>query len=252
MIGREKNGQWENEFFVHSYEVDFRSCLTLHSLCCYFQEAAWQHAEHLNLGFNVLREKNQAWILSRMFLNVSCFPRWGARLILRTWPRGAKGLFALRDFELLDEHGNACAAGSSAWVLIDLSSHRPHRIEPLIEGIPVFPNRRALERDSDKVHIETPLEDRSVVEVRYGDLDMNNHVNNARYISWILDSYPIAFHETHRLRSIEINYVAETVRSERVVIRTGKISDLDFSHSLVRVRDNVEVCRGIVAWVQEE
>src|SRR5712691_7393571 len=56
---------WRGDFRVHSYEVDFKQSATLECLCRYFQEAAWNHAEELGVGYQRLQAENKIWVLSR-------------------------------------------------------------------------------------------------------------------------------------------------------------------------------------------
>jgi acyl-ACP thioesterase len=78
-------------------------------------------------------------------------------------------------------------------------------------------------------------------------LDVNSHVNSARYIRWLLDSYPLDFHRAHSLRLLEINYVGETLGGETVSIHSQPTGPLRFSHLLTKT-GQVEVCRARLEW----
>src|SRR4051812_24122807 len=96
---------WREEFTVHSYEVDFKKGATLEGLCRHFQEAAWNDAEALGVGYQRLQEQNRIWVLSRLILKVKRRPQWGENLTMETWPQAAKSVFAMRDFEIFDSVG---------------------------------------------------------------------------------------------------------------------------------------------------
>ena len=60
--------------------------------------------------------------------------------------------------------------------------------------------------------------------VRYFDIDINHHVNNARYLDWMLDPLGPDFLRQHRPVAFKINYEAEvqegaTVESRYVLDR---------------------------------
>src|SRR5262245_37866379 len=95
--------EWTEELRIRSYDVDATRRATSLSLSRYFLEAAWNHAEALGFGFSHLQSQGKVWVLARFRFEVQHYPQWGARAILRTWPRGLKSVFALRDFELDDE-----------------------------------------------------------------------------------------------------------------------------------------------------
>jgi acyl-ACP thioesterase len=104
------DGIWTESHRICSYEVDITRRLTMESILRNFQEAAWNHAEHLQLGYSHLRGNNQAWVLSRMTVRVQTYPHWDQAVTIRTWPRGSQSLFALRDFEMLDKNGRQLLA----------------------------------------------------------------------------------------------------------------------------------------------
>src|SRR5689334_19025143 len=126
---------WIDNLKVCSYDVDFTRRATCTSLCRYFLEAAWNHAEALGMGFSDLAQKGQFWVLSRLLLEVERYPLWGSALTLRTWPRAVKSVFAMRDFEFVDGTGSRLAAGSSAWLVLDAVSKRPQRLNKLLPSL---------------------------------------------------------------------------------------------------------------------
>jgi medium-chain acyl-[acyl-carrier-protein] hydrolase len=239
---------WEGCFSVQSFDADFHGLGTLEALCRYFQEAAWNHAEALGLGFHALQSQNCLWVLSRLLVEISDYPRWGERVTLRTWPRPPGPLLALRDFEILSDKGTRLAAGSSAWLVLRSSNRRPQRLDRLQPALPQTRDERALTRDPEKVAEGQTVGREETFPVRYSDLDVNNHVNSARYIGWILDSYPIAFHRGHTPASLEINYVEETSEGDSVTIATQETEPLCYRHTLTKGEGKIPICRAVLAW----
>jgi medium-chain acyl-[acyl-carrier-protein] hydrolase len=74
------------------------------------QESAYLHAEHLGVGHTQLAPLQMSWVLSRMRIEISRWPKWGDTVRLRTWPSGRDRLFYYRDFEIKDGDDNPCAA----------------------------------------------------------------------------------------------------------------------------------------------
>ena len=139
------------EITIHSYDVDFSRDVTLEALCRCFLEAAWNHAEALGVGFAHLAAQNQLWVLARLLIKIERYAQWGESLVLNTWPREAKGIVALREFELFDRMGTQLAAGSSAWVVLDGTTKRPQRIDNLLRGIQTGPDRCAAGQEPSKL-----------------------------------------------------------------------------------------------------
>jgi acyl-ACP thioesterase len=238
---------WTEQIRICSYDVDFTRRATLSSLCRYFLEAAWNHAEALGVGFNDLQCQQKFWVLSRLLVGVERSPAWGSPVTVRTWPRQARSVFAMRDFEFLDGAGMQLVAGSSAWLVLDVVSKRPQRLQKLLPGLENWQDNAALGRDPEKLPDVDSWDNVASVTVRYSDIDVNRHVNSSRYIGWILDTYPLQFHGEHSVRSLEVNYLDETLEGEVLTIRTGQVAEGVFFHSLAKADGN-EVCRARLEW----
>ena len=245
-----ESGVWQESLKIHSHDVDFRKRATGEALCRSFLEAAWNHAEQLGIGYSDLSKQNQFWVLSRLLVQVDRYPEWGDRVTLNTWPRGISSVFALRDFELMDSERRRLAGGASSWLVLDAATHRPQRIDKLLLRIPNQIARMSLQRDPAKLPTPETSAVTLTTSVRYSDIDVNQHVNSARYVGWLLDSYPPDFHLKHSLRTLEINYVGETLWGENVSVRSQQNNPLGFSHLIVKP-DGAELCRAQLEWTAE-
>jgi medium-chain acyl-[acyl-carrier-protein] hydrolase len=243
---------WSETFRAHSYEVDLKKAVTLESLCRHFQEAAWNHAEALGVGYERLQQDNRIWVLSRLVMKLERTPRWGETVTVHTWPRAAKSVFALRDFEMFDATGTRRLGGASAWLVLDISSRKPQRIDKLVSGIKVSGDRRALERDPEKLAACEAASPVMEVVVRYSDLDVNGHVNNSRYIGWLLDSYPLEFHRTHAATLLEVNYLGETIGGDKLSILSNEVASGEYWHSIIRPATGGEVVRAKITWSRDQ
>jgi len=238
---------WTEEIRIRSYDVDATRRATSVSLCRYFLEAGWNHAEALGLGFSHLRSLGKFWVLARLRFEAQQYPVWGDRMTLRTWPRGLKSVFALRDFELQDEAGRRIAAGSSAWLVLDSVSKRPQRIHKLLASLAALNGEAALGCDPEELGDNESWDEPYPVTVRYTDIDVNKHVNSSRYIGWMLDAYPAGFHLQHSLRVLGVNYLGETLEGEQLIVRTRQSDANVYSHSLIKPGGS-EVCRARLEW----
>lgn len=197
------------EFTVRSYEVDFHRELRLPALFNHLQEIAWEHAEAIGWGWQALQQQSCLWVLARIELEVQRLPRWTDTVVLTTWPRGLDGLFALRDFELKTPNGELLAAATSSWLVINAESHRPMRIASWVVGR-TFATYAALGRVAEKLSIPTtPPVAEFQHPVRVGDIDMNQHVNNVRYIDLACDAMPHEHWLRYTPKQLSVNFNAE-------------------------------------------
>ncbi|HTL55171.1 MAG TPA: acyl-ACP thioesterase domain-containing protein [Candidatus Limnocylindrales bacterium] len=240
------DGVWREELRLHSYDVDFTQMVSIETICRLFLEAAWNHAEALGVGFAHLAERQRLWVLVRLLIKMEGYPRWGETVRLITWPRAARSVFALREFELTDSSGKQLGGGSSAWVVLDANTKKPQRIQKLLSGIRTGPEQLAVGAEPSKIESfggSTVLTTRA----HYSDVDLNGHVNSGRYIGWLLDSYSFDFHKTHQAQSVEINYLGETRGGETLSIGAAEQAPGTWQHAIVK-SDGTEVCRARMVW----
>ena len=240
---------WTEQLRICSYDVDFTRRATSASLCRYFLEAAWNHAEALGAGFTQMASQSKFWALSRLLLEVQHYPVWGSAATLRTWPRAAKSVFAMRDFELADGAGTRLAAGSSAWLVLDSASKRPQRPKKMLPDLVSLDGVAAVGRDPERLPDHETRDEVLSTKVRYTDIDVNGHVNSGRYIGWILDAYAIGFHREHCVRALEVNYLGETLEGEMLRVLTRQAGPALYYHSLTKASGD-EVCRARLEWKQ--
>ncbi len=235
--------EWRTEQAICSYDVDPHQTARLPALCRFMQEAAYQHAGHLGLGHLYLAKRQLGWVLARQRIAVDHLPQWGYTIQIRTWPSGRDRLFFYRDFEITCESKRVLRA-SNAWSLIDLEKRARADSEiymsvELPEGDPVFDSRPARIKGSAN-------EGGAAIPVTYGDLDLNGHVNNTRYLEWISNSLPQGFHEMHSIHELECNYLVEAVYGQTVLVCAEESGPLEFNHS---IRDGeVELFRARSVW----
>jgi medium-chain acyl-[acyl-carrier-protein] hydrolase len=215
---------WEEAYRLRSYEVDFQNRLRLSALFHFMQETASNQIERQGVGIDVLRNDNLAWVLFRLLIVMDRYPGWGEEILVKTWPRGIERLFALREFMITRREGEVLGRVTSNWLLVDLTTRRPKRLEEVFERMPTDPGNRAVDRRLEKLPpLESP-EEVLIVKAAYQQIDLNRHVNNAHYLSWILNSFPLEWHQGYHLAGLQINFLAETRFGEGLTIyreRTG-------------------------------
>jgi medium-chain acyl-[acyl-carrier-protein] hydrolase len=248
-----KKVKWTDDYLVSSYEVDARGRASLTTLCKFMQETAYNHAHHLGFGYVHLKDSGLFWVLSRMLIRIDRYPCWDERIQVQTWPSGTDRLFAYRDFQLLDESGSSIGAAGSGWLMLDMENRRPQRpaeFQRLSEQGHLFPEERSLDRQPERVPPLTDREEGAFFPVRYSDLDLYDHVNNAKYVQWLLDGYPEEMLRGNEPEVFEINYVSESKMGDEAAIYTQKldVGENHFRHCIKRKSDNKDICLAEIKW----
>jgi acyl-ACP thioesterase len=246
----EKKKSWEDEYSISFDEVDTKDEVFLPVLWGLMQETAWHHADHLRLGYSHLEEQQYFWVLSRLSIQMEKYPRWRERIKIRTWLTGIGRLFALRHFSIADSEGNILGTAKSAWLVLDLKRRKPQRIEPVFKHILHLFDDLPPPQEPEKLPLLVRPKIEKTYTVPYSDIDMHHHVNNTKYIEWILDSYAFEMHRKCHVHTFEINFLAESSYGDDISIHTEPLGDAPstFLHSVFRKNDNRELCRAKAGW----
>ena len=245
------------DFRVRYAEVGPDARARLSAVADWFQEAAGVNASALGFGNEALFSQGLTWILTRMIFYVRALPEVGQSVQVRTWPAERDHL-AHRGYELLDGRGEPLIKATGAWTIMDLSTRRIVPMpEPLakaypIRTIPHVPFLGSVTPRLRKVGTECS------VQVRKDDLDLNGHVNNARYLGWLVE--PVA-ESLSTLAALEATFRAECLPGEALWSRCsaampmaaedGAAACLQREHAIVRVNEagsGVDVCRAVSCW----
>lgn len=247
---------FERKYPINIFNTDLTGRLSAGSLFSFFEDIAGRHANVLGWGRDSLLSGGNFWALSRMMVKIDRLPAALEEITLRTWPRGTDSIYALRDFEMYDEHGMVVAASTSSWIIVDYNSRKVQRPDKTLSLLNVeFPVKKAVGTNAGKIHL-LPSDGQTVTSMRVKteDIDVNMHVNNARYVTWVMNSYPSEHLISYTPAMIEVNYISEGHIDETVNIITSKSSDLpaSFIHSVTRQNDNSELCRIRIIWKEEQ
>jgi len=247
-------GSWTETVRIRASDVTPNGTASVLALATYFQEAAGRHAAALGVSMQDLLAEGRAWVLARFRLEVDRLPRWEEEIVLETWPSGLDGLVATREVVFRDEAGASVARGTSAWLVIDTERRRPVRPPATLYDVEI-PDRPVPLADGE-VDPEGPSRtDRTrTFTVRYHDLDLNRHVNNVRYLEWVLETLPADVLDARRCAGCALTFEAETTLGDPVRA-TAELRDeegaLRVRHRLAHADTDRTLALAATRWAHE-
>lgn len=231
---------YTEKYTVTCYETDSSMKLRLFSLLNYAQEIAYRHATALGFGYDALMENNLAWVLSRMLVKVNRMPLWRDEISIETWHRGQDKVFSVRDFVVRDKNGEELVTITSSWLIINVMTRRIHRFDRLLrqdQKIEDYINPQAcMDCTAYKIEIPSDPIGSDAHTVKYSDIDLNAHVNNAKYIEWAMDRVYNDIPENGELKEFCVNFNHEARLGQRIEF-TKFISDKIGDASSYSTRD---------------
>ena len=203
---------YQQKFHINDAAVDCFGRLKPSMLLFYVQEVAGIHAASLGAGFDALMEKNLFWAILRTHVQISRMPRSGETIRLETWPMPTSRVAYPRSVVAYDEQEQEVFRAISLWCLMDTKSRS--MVLPGKSGVMVEGTLRGNELTVPGALSIKGLENSVARPVRFSDLDRNGHMNNTRYMEWIGDLLPSAFHQCHDPKEFTICYHSEAREGE--------------------------------------
>ena len=236
---------------VNACDTDSNGKLRVSSVFNHIQNLAAVHAEGLGVGLGEMLRLGMFWVLSWVKLEFVSFPMFGEEFSAKTWPKCRHKLFSIRDFLFCGENGDVLCKGTTAWLLVDLKTKKAKSPMCLQGSIPYQESKNALryypERFPSEHHCKTVFTRR----IRYSDLDINRHVNNARYIEYLMDCFELEHHKKHQLRSLTVSFVSEAKYGDEIDLRLAGNSDNGSSHFFEarNVKLDKLVVQSVIDWI---
>jgi acyl-ACP thioesterase len=209
---------WNKQLQVSWDETGPDGKLSLTGLSLILQRAAVEHAEHLGFGYSEISKDNVSWVLFRLNIEIRRLPKWKENIRVTTWPKSISGLSAFREFILHSEDGEVLCTALSEWLVIDLTTRRPQRMERFNKPEYLSTEKTAFTYPLPKLNTKCGFIPLFNVTTRHSDIDLNGHTNARKYFDW-LDDAVYQIHQEKELSFVQMNYFNECRLGEEIIIQ---------------------------------
>ncbi len=227
---------------TQNWEINFLQCypnmrLKYTELCNILQLTAARHSEVGGISFSDMQAFHQAWVLSRMRVEIHRMPKWKEIVTVKTWIQSLENSRSIRCLELYigDEKVVGC---ETFWAVLNTQTRRPEALALPHEHFEKYPNNRATSKPFSKIEIG---EERLTVakrKVQLSDLDIVNHANNVKYLEWCLDDVDTKLLLSGKLKAFEMNFLKEVSLHDAITIEKSNSSDIQVYY----VTKNDKIC----------
>lgn len=208
------------DYHIDLSDVDFNRKLKLSTLFSYFQDTASLASEDLGFGIDKLdKEYGVAWILMKIRVEIERMPILDEKISIETWPLEPKKLEFERDYVVRDYEGNVIIRAVSSWIIMDLKERKLRRSNTFPITYPIVRNERAIECKLGKLKNFGQLEIAYQKVIGYSDVDFNEHLNNSKYVDYIMDCFMIDEHKKYQLKSIEVHFTNEALPGDTITLQ---------------------------------
>jgi len=195
------------------WDINFLQCypngfMKYTELCNILQLTAAVHSEIGGISFSDMQEFHQAWVLSKMRVEIQRLPKWKEKVTVKTWINSLENSRSIRCLEVY--HGDEKIVGCETfWAVFNTQTRRPEALALPHEHFEKYEHDKATEKPFARINIQDLEEVVAERVVQLSDLDIVNHVNNVKYLEWCLDLVDSETILSQQIRAFEMNFMKE-------------------------------------------
>lgn len=211
--------------YSHEWEINFLQCtpngrLKHTELCNILQLTAGYHAELGGINFTDMQIHDQAWVLSRMRVEIEELPKWGDVITVTTWINDLQGSRSIRAFEVhVDER--KLIGSVTYWAVFNTKLRKAEALALPHEHVLKYPERKATAASFKKVDLSREFASHYKRNVVLSDVDIVDHVNNVKYLEWCLDAIDPLPILKQKLKNFDMNFMRELKMGDAVHVNNG-------------------------------
>lgn len=231
------NDKFEKEYKINIYDVDSNLKCKFSSLVNYLWDVVISQSDFLGETNQGFVQNNSVWVLLKYDINIYEYPKLGETITVDTYVIGIKKFYGYRGNTIKNSKGKIIGEVLSVAMLIDIEKRLPKKASP--DQFKVYGIQNELETVA-------PLDDILKLEkvdyskeynIRYSDIDSNNHVNNVKYMEFSIDTLPRSILNEYTLYNIKVLFKKETTDGSTVrvssEVRNSENSEITTLHTIV-------------------
>jgi len=236
------------KFHIESYGCDFTEKATITMISRFLLDAASIHARQLEFGYEQISKDNIAWVLSRLSVQMEEYPGFNQDITVETWIETVSRFITQRCFRIINQSGETLGYARTVWAGIDIQTRHPVDLiawRPNMSDYIETEKQCPIEKLNKIPPINEMTSDREYT-VRYSDIDINKHVNSAKYIEHTINVFDLSLFREKFIRKFEMMFLAEGMFGDKLNLYVQNPTENEY---LVDMKKSEEsVCRSRIIW----
>jgi len=225
--------KYERKHKVGIDEVNNEFLMTNKALIVVFENAMSFYADKFGFGILDVVKTNLTWFVVDWKVKVLKRPKYGDKLIIRTWGRDPKDCFMYTDFEVY-VNDELYVQATTKMALFNVKTTSLESIPKKVLRNFVKEDSTFKERELKHMVVLDKYDDISEIVIRKSDLDFNRHVNNVRYFDYLADYFDYSDFNDFR-----ITYRKEIKEEDNISLYHSKRDNIDY-FAIKDDKDNVK------------
>ena len=242
------NQIWETSFKIKAFDVDANNRLKVSTIFDYLQDAASNDAERLKFGYKDFIPMGLFWVLSWMKIEIIDYSKFMDEIKIQTWGKKQHKLYSIRDYLMFNSIDEIICKGTSAWILLDSKTLRPKILTQLYPELKMLDSKDALTDLPQKIMAPKEIKNLYSTQIRYSDIDLNQHTNNAKYIEMMLDCFDDEFHNKYKVKSLTVSFNSESKFGDQFQLSKGIINQNCYYTEAKNSVNGKTVLQSVVEW----
>ena len=215
---------FDKSFELRYFEMNEFGVSSPTTILTLLEETAAEHCYSIDHSLYQLADKNIGWVLVSGIIQMDRYPKYKEKITIRTWLSEYSSIKGYRENIIFDEDKNIIGRARGLWIFFDIERRRPTRIFEEIKERWSESHEIALEANiSKKIQPIEKTDNQLSFKVNRYDTDMIRHVNNIRYLQWVVESIPDEIVDNYYLYSIDGRFVSEIHYGESIISLTKEI-----------------------------
>ena len=208
---------YTQDYKIKSTECGANMLIKPSGLLMVLQDLATLGAEYIGAGTQKVTGKGYIWVVTKMEIDIIKSPKYLEDVKLITYPNKMIHFVYPRTMMITDKSGNLMVKGSTMWCILNYENRKlmmPNEINLVTPG-----DEPMTKINPIKVQDVEFIEDRIV---RNSDLDVNMHLNNIKYLDYIIDTLDTDFFKNNEVSKLNVIFHEEVKAGERLEIYSSK------------------------------
>jgi medium-chain acyl-[acyl-carrier-protein] hydrolase len=241
---------FEKQFNLRYFEMDQHGGASPTTILTLFEEAAAEHCLSMKRSLYDLFSQNIGWVLLSGYMHMTRYPLYKEKITIRTWISKYSSIKGIRENIIFDEQGKIIGRAKGLWLFFDIKRRVPVKIfDDIREKWSCFPEESISYDINKKIESLSSARYKKSFLVHRFDMDSNKHVNNLKYLQWLMETIPNEVMDNCYMQSIYGRFVGEAQYDHKVISLTeNENNPNNFIHTIRDLDSNQVYSTGKTVW----
>ncbi|PZE17441.1 acyl-ACP thioesterase [Putridiphycobacter roseus] len=237
------NNYFDKEYDLRYFEMNKFGEASSTTMLTLLEETAAEHCYAIGHSLLDLEKQNIGWVLVSGVMELDYYPVYKDKITIRTWLSSYSTIKGVRENIIYNAAGEIIGRAKGLWVFFDIAKRRPIPILDVFKEKWSFCKTQSIEHNINRkiapIQNHLPI---NKFKVNRFDVDTNKHVNNIKYLHWLMESVPEEISNNYDLHAIDGRFIAEAQYGDVILTFTADENEKDTFLHTIRTEGDQKVC----------